>query len=237
MAVWGSAKQGGRSPHSHRWLAEAVFALDRWLRRRLAVVEYTSHPSCVFRLDIARSRRQVALRDGTRLRAGQRIARLHLWSEHIPPIAPNGATIGWARQMRQSMVTSLRELAHYLSSRPELRDIAVICADAPSGTQAQSQQLARIMAYYGFEVIAENDRLLIRERIHRFGENILISLIVFAHNPSALRLDSLRRVRVPIFISRRALEERFGGAPRPPAPAREGAQLPEPAGAPWRVPT
>ena len=46
--------------------------------------------------------------------------------------------------------------------------------------------------------------------MHRFGENILISLIVFVHNARALRADSLNRVRVRIFISRRALEERLG---------------------------
>jgi hypothetical protein len=48
------------------------------------------------------------------------------------------------------------------------------------------------------------------ERLHRFGENILISLIVLAHNPGALRPDTLKRVRVPIYLSRRVLEKKFG---------------------------
>lgn len=213
MAMWDSATQRTQSPHSHPWLAQAIFALDTRLRRRQAAVEYTTHPSCIFRLEIARSDRQLALCDGTCLRTGQRIARLHLWNEHIPPVPQNGPTIGWARQMQRRIAVSLRELAHYLSSRSDLRDIVVICADVPSATKAQSQQLARIMARYGFEAIAEHERLPIGERVHRFGENILISLIVFAQNASALRLDTLGRVRLPIFISRRALEERFGSAP------------------------
>ena len=50
----------------------------------------------------------------------------------------------------------------------------------------------------------------IGERLHRFGENILISLIILAHNPGALRPDTLRRVRVPIYLSRRMLEREFG---------------------------
>jgi hypothetical protein len=209
MAAWDSARQV-QSPHSHPWLARAIFALDSTLRRRLAVVEYTAHPSCVFRLGIARSRRALTLRDGTRLRAGDRVAELHFWNEHVPPIPPKGTTIRWAREAQRAMATSLRQLAHYLSSHPELTDINVICANVPSGTKAQSQQVARIMAYFGFEAFAEHERLSTSERIHRFGENILISLTVFAHNATALRLDTLSRVRVPIYLSRQTLEQRFG---------------------------
>jgi len=48
------------------------------------------------------------------------------------------------------------------------------------------------------------------ERLHRFGDNILISLMVLAQNSVALRADTLRRVRVPIYLSRRGLAARFG---------------------------
>jgi hypothetical protein len=209
MAVWDSAKRVG-SPHSHPWLAQAIFALDTRLRRRLAVVEYSIHPSCIFRLGIARSRRGLTLRDGTRLQVGDRIAQLHFWNEHMPPVPRNGATIGWARGVRQDAVTSLRELAHYLASRPDLHDVNVICADLPSGTEAQSRQVERIMEYFGFEVFNGHEPLSVGERIHRLGENILISLTVFAQNAAALRLDTLSRVRVPIYLSRRTLEEKFG---------------------------
>jgi len=52
--------------------------------------------------------------------------------------------------------------------------------------------------------------LPLARRLHRFGENILISLIVLAHNPGALRADTLKRARVPIYLSRRILEKEFG---------------------------
>src|SRR5437868_5738148 len=70
MAVWDSAEQGAQPPHSHPWLAEAIFALDARLRRHQAVLEYTQHPSCIFRLQIDRSGRPLALCDGTHLRPG-----------------------------------------------------------------------------------------------------------------------------------------------------------------------
>jgi hypothetical protein len=40
----------------------------------------------------------------------------------------------------------------------------------------------------------------------------MISLIILAQNVGALRLDTLNRVRVPIYFSRRLLNEKFGNA-------------------------
>jgi hypothetical protein len=197
---------------SRPWLAKAVFALDARLRRHHRVLEYSTHPLCVFRLDIVRASRAFVLRDGTRLRPGQRIARLHFWNEQMPPLPQKGATIGWARRMQQRIALSLHELADYLSSRPELSDISVVSGDIACGSRAHSEQFARIMARYGFETIAEHEHLSIGEHAHQFGENILISLIVFAQNARAHRRDSLKRDRVPICISCRSLAQRFSTA-------------------------
>jgi hypothetical protein len=209
MAVWDSAKQNAESRYSHPWLAEAIFALDVRLRRHYAVLEYSADPACIFRLEIARSRRALTLHDGTALRTGARIARLHFWNEHIPPVPSRGATIRWARQMQKAIATSLRELSRFLSSRPDMSDISVICGDVPSATRAQWRQVEYIMGYYGFETVMEPKRLPIGERIHRLGENFLISLTVLAQNARALRFDTLRRARVPIYLSRRVLERKF----------------------------
>lgn len=211
MAVWDSAVPRAQSPDSHPWLAEAVDALDEHLRRSQAVFEYTDNPTCVFRLDITRAGHSIGLRDGICVRAGQRIARLHLWSEQIPRVPENGPTIAWARHMQRAMLTSLRELARFLAARPDLHDIAVIAGDAPSGTADQRQQLARIMARFGFEAVIAPEHLPVRDRLRRFGENILISLVVFVHNAKALRPDTLMRVRLPIYLSRQTLEREFGG--------------------------
>jgi hypothetical protein len=209
MAVWDSAEPKSPSPYSHPWLAEALSAFDARQRRRQAVFEYSRDPACIFRLDISRAQRSLALSNGTRVDVGERLARLHFWNEQIPKMPEDGATIGWARRMQRAIAISLYELARYLAECPDLADVTVICGDVPSATRSQSGQLARIMAYYGFETIAEPKQLPLGERLHRFGENILISLIVLAHNAGALRPDTLSRVRVPIYLSRRVLERDF----------------------------
>jgi YkoP domain len=203
------ARDHSGSPHSHPWLAETLFVFDALMRNHLGVIEYSDHPACIFRLEIAQSRVSLTLTDGTALRCGERVARLHFWNEHVPPLA-GGATIRWARRMQQSISISLQELAHYLSSTPALGDISVVCGDVPSATRGQCLQVAHIMGYYGFETIIEESGLPLGERIHRLGENFLISLAVFAQNRAAFRFDTLMRVRVPIYMSRRALQHKFG---------------------------
>jgi hypothetical protein len=212
MTVWDLAERDFQSKPSHSLVAELIFALDRRLRQRQGVFEYTANPACVFRLQISRCNRDRVLRDGTRLRAGQRFAQLHYWNEQMPPIPRSGPTIAWGRELHRRIRVSLVELARYLRSRPDLGEVEVVFGDVPSGVREKFGQIGRIMAHYGFEVIAEPEELTLVQRLHRWGENVLISLIVFAQNASALHLNTLRRVRVPIYLSRRALEKHFGGA-------------------------
>jgi len=215
MAVLDSAELSTQSPYSRRWLADVVFALDARLQRRHAVFEYTRNPACVFRLAIARAPHSLALRDGTRVRSGQRIACLHFWNEQVPAVPKSGPTIAWARQMRCALAISLQELARYFTSRPDLGDIVLVSGDVPSGTAAEREQLARIMERFGFEAVVEPENLPLRDRLRRFADNMLISLIVLAQNAGTLRSDTLRRGRLPIRLSRRILEREFGGDPAP----------------------
>jgi len=212
MTVWDLAERDFRSGHRrHPLVAELVFMLDRRLRQSQRVFEYTAHPACVFRLQISRCDRDRVLRDGTCLRAGQRFAQLHYWTEQMPAIPRGGPTIAWGRELHRGIQISLAELARYLRSQPDLTDIEVIFGDVPSGVREKFGQIGRIMAHYGFEVIPEANGLTLGQRLQRLGENMLISLIVYARH-GTLHRNTLRRVRVPIYLSRRALEKHFGEA-------------------------
>jgi hypothetical protein len=208
MTVWNSVDGDGRPAYSLPWLAQFVFALDRHLQRRDGVVEYSREPDCMFRLQVCRSDRAITLRDGTRVRIGDRIARLHYWNEQMPLAHANGANIAWAREFHRRIALSLTELARYLAEHPELADVEVICGDVSSGVKEQSDKVARIMARYGFESFPEPS-LPLGGRVHRFGENLMISLMVLARNAGVFRFASFRRVRVPIYLSRQVLQRRL----------------------------
>lgn len=196
----------GNAPGSS-WLQSAVFALDRRIRRRLGVYEYTVHPQCLFRLQVVRIADPLLLADGTSVRPGGRVLVLHLWNEQMPVIGRTGPTLAWARKADRAMDISLRELAGYLAAQPHLGDIAVICGNMPVIGGAQAEQLARILARYGFEAAVDDaDR---RGLLHRLGDGVFVLMLVLAVNPRAVRSALLRCCNMRFFVSRAVLERRY----------------------------
>jgi YkoP domain len=189
-------------------LEHAVYGLDRWLRRRQGVYEYTDNPVCLFRINRVEAEQSFTLADGSRIRLGDPILNLHLWNEQMPPMPADGPTVGWARQAHRAVDVSLRELAHWLPTQPGLDDITALRADMRLGTVAQCQQLVRIAARYGFESTAFQAAT---GSLRQFGENILMYLLVLATNPAAIRADVLWRDHALVYLSRAALERRYGG--------------------------
>ena len=193
----------------HQWLGAFVELLDRHLRYQQRVTEYTNSPDCIFRIQIVRVSEDIVLSDATHVSAGDRIIDLHFWNEHIPVMPSGGATLAWARRTNQSIETSLRELARYLSSRPDLEDILAIRGVMGLGSSNRSNQIERLAAHFGFEQVPLAHRLSVKQRLHRLGENILISMIVLTRNPVSLRADTLWRSRTQTYLSRSVLEHRF----------------------------
>ncbi len=188
-------------------LEHAVYGLDRWLRRRQGVYEYSSNPVCLFRVNRGEADQALTLSDGTRIRPGDPILNLHMWNEHMPAMPAEGATVGWARQAHRAVNTSLRELARWLARRADHADIAALRADMRLATVAQSQQLVRITTRYGFESAASRAET---GSLRQLGENILMYLLVLAANPAAIRTDVLWRDHALVYLSRAALERRYG---------------------------
>jgi hypothetical protein len=190
-----------------------VSVIDRKLRARDGIFEYSAYPCCIFRAQLESNASDVALSDGTRVCAGSQLINLHLWNEHIPPFPAQGPTLGWARQICRDLEISLAELAAFLDDRPDLADIAAIGANVMFGSALQAQAVAQLAARYGFvRAVDAAPSRSIAQKLHLLGENILIAMLVMAHNPAALRADNLRRERVRIYLHRTELMRRFGRA-------------------------
>ena len=203
----GSAVGGER----HFWLDKIIFGLDRVLSRWQSVVEYTHDPTCILRITFRRLDQDFVLTDGTAGHAGERFIDLHLWNEHIPAMPKQGASIAWARQMSLCFQHSLRRLARHLASRPDLDDISLVRCTMMFASGERDDQMVRMIRRYGFELVPPTTTVTLGERARRLGENVLISLIVWAGNTAALRRDTLRRGRTRVFMSRKVLEQRYGG--------------------------
>ena len=207
MTFWIDAGQEDR--YAHPWLAELVFALDARLRHFHQVSEYTTDPDCVFRVHLSQTEHSFDLADGTLVRSGDRLLNLHLWNEHIPPVPPAGPTIAWARRFCRDLEVSVRDLANYCVTHPELNDVVAIGANMVQATRDQRAQLMSIMSRFGFAPPRDTECAGLEASLRRLGENILISAMVLAQNPVVFRSDTFWRVRTPVFVSRAALVERY----------------------------
>ena len=203
-----SAEFKQRDASGASWLESAVFTLDRWLRRRQDIYEYTTHPQCVFRIQSVRVEETLSFQDGTLVHPGSRVLALHCWNEHVPVMGPRGPTLAWAQKSRHAVRTSLRELARYLAEQPALRDVAAICADVRVTNTDQATRLARMAVRFGFETATVDPRGM----LHRIGDGLLIMMLVSVTNPPALRNSILRHSNMRLFLSRAALEKRYGAA-------------------------
>jgi len=188
-----------------------VSTIDRALRDRQGIFEYTDCPHCMFRLHVASIARDIALVDGTQLSAGSRLINLHLWNEHIPPFPSQGPTLRWARGICDGLEISLRELAAFVASHPAFEDIVAIGGNLLFVSTRQADLVTHLAARYGFvrSVDSVPNRSM-SQRLHLLGENILISMIMMSQNPAALRRDFLRRDNKPVYLHRGELMRRFG---------------------------
>jgi hypothetical protein len=205
----------GKRRREFPWLGTLVWRLDAKLRQRHHVREYTRNRDCMLRLETGREVERVTLSDATVL-PGDRIVHLHLWNEQFPRMADHGPTLAWAKRVNRVFDSSLRELAGHLARCPELDDVVAFRILLGLGVPSQRLQLLRIMGRFGFELVPTPEPSSLMERARRLGENVLISLMVVARNPWALRRDSLWRDRVRVYLSRRKLEQRYGPGERWP---------------------
>jgi hypothetical protein len=198
------------------WPERAIWALDHRLRERQGIYEYTDRADCLFRIQRERAPHSFLFADGTRVGTGDPIIGLHLWNEHIPTMGRRGPTVVWARRTLRAMDASLRELASFLQRRNEYDNVAAFYGNMCLGTASQCEQLARIVAHYGFEVIA-NREAPFSGSLHQLGQSILIALLALATNPASLRTAVLRRFRERLILSRATLESRYGAGVSLPA--------------------
>ena len=193
-----------------------MLALDSRLRKRYGIYEYTAHPLCLFRIECVRTEDVIELADGTTVHPGSRALALHLWNEHLAAIGVGGRNVAWVHRVDRAIRRSLGELSGYLAAHPRLNDVRVIRGDMRVRGARQAAQLARITRRYGFEIrTGHTDR---RRLLHRFGDGLLIMMLVAVTNPLTLRSALFRHHNIRLYLSRAVLITRYpgkrGGTPR-----------------------
>jgi len=188
-------------------VARLIFALDERLRRRKGVFDYDDS-QCLFRLRLAAAQRSIILQDGVRLNPSDRVLELHFRNENMPQMGPEGATVAWAIRLIKLLDLSLSRLWDFLEDRPDLEDIAAIRAAWPFRSVDRPHRMQWTAHRFGFEVVPETETF--GRRLLSIGPNAMGLMLVIASNPKAVHLNRLFQKPAVLFLSRRALQQRYG---------------------------
>ncbi len=191
-------------------LRKPIHSLDAYLRRRYGIFEFTQSPDCLLRLSTHLNQEDLQLLDGTHIRAGDTVAILHFWNEHMPQIPETGADLAWAQQFHRLTVKSLEELAEYVQDTPEMQSVVGFHGVPPFGGDGFSAVPRKFIQRWGFELVPNEKPETTASRFARFWENFYMAMLVWTFNPNSLRgKQPLQLRRDEIWISRDALIEKY----------------------------
>jgi YkoP domain len=193
------------------WIA-LVGSIDAVLRAYHGIGEYTDDPFCVFRVGLGPAGEAVILADGTAIAEAELVGSLHLWNEHLPPYTRGGPDFAWACDMRRRVLRSLQLLADVVERDPAWSGVRAFRAQATLSRRLGEVQIRRLARRYGFERIASEVTPL--RRLHFLGDCFNTWALTRAFNPAALERQAFLRGRCELWMSRRALIERYGRAAR-----------------------
>jgi hypothetical protein len=196
------------APSAYKGVIDAaVRGIEFILRRHHKVYEYTTDPTCIFRLGPGIAEDELTLADGTRIRPADPILGLHFWNEHLPPIPRKGPCISWGLAMHAQVLHSLRLLAAHLED-DAYSHIKAVRGEASFGSRIGRLQMYRVAERYGFELFQGAPPFARRFRF--FWENFLIWGLIWTFNRGGMRGKKLMKERFELWFSRDELIRRHG---------------------------
>ncbi len=198
---------------SARVLRQVIRGIDAFLRRKLGIVEFEHGADALLRIGVGRAERDVALRDGTRLKRDDRVLELHFWNEHLLTLPPGGATLRWAAMTRRQLLRSLRALADHVQTAPDLLDVKALRIRPALASRNLVRNLSWIVAQHGFEAIPDARQPTAGSGALRWLDSLWVWLLTWTYNPHSLRGRRFQRSRQEYWISRARFIALYGARP------------------------
>ena len=141
----------GRRP-----VVAAVSAIDRYLRKKLDIIEFSDDPDCLYRIRFCSAYRDLSLPD-TVVRQGEPVAEIHLWNEHLPPMGEAGLGLEWGVRMRRMAMRTHQLMAEQLLHNPVWADVRAVGATTAMFPAVAGSHRERTLARFGYIVIAHQN--------------------------------------------------------------------------------
>lgn len=188
-----------------------IRGLDALLRRAGGVFEFSTHPDCMLRLQVARAGHAFALADGIEVQKGDPILLLHLWNERVPSFGPAGPDLAWAVQAYRRFRASLSEAARWLEEQPDQLGIRAVGGATVLAFSGDSDTGAKVLKRLGFELLPYHNPL---GRFGEFWENLYTLALMWTYNPASVRHRPLSRMqRTEMWMPAQRFLERYGSHP------------------------
>lgn len=144
---------------------------------------YWDDPDCLFRAQIARATRDIALPD-TVIPAGEKVLGLHFWNEHMPKIPPEGPTLALALRGSRMVVSSFRVLAREMHRDPRMAGAQALGGATVLFAAGDDSGGEKLFKRLGFTMFPYRSSL---GRFGEFWENFYTWALMWAYNDFSLR--------------------------------------------------
>ncbi len=186
-----------------------VRALDRYLRGRFGIFEYSSDDSCIFRVRVVRAPHDLELPAET-VATGDPVLELHFWNEHLPPVPKSGHNMRWAVGGRRVLISSCQKLAARLREDPRMANARAVGGITALFATGDRSGWEKIFGRLGFVMQPHRNPA---GRFFEFWERVYAWMVMRAFavgSGSPPKLASIHRT--DFWISRDDFLRRYGNA-------------------------
>lgn len=195
-------------PRGFAPLRNGILLLDRLLRRKLGIYEFTANSECLLRIATTYAQTEMRFSEGASIRPSDPLIELHFWNEHLEPLLALKAPWARTRLIGRRLELSLSLLAAYLVAHPEI-EAEIIHGRVVMPLGQRFVRFKAIAERYGFSVTTSPARGL--ARWHDFLEVFLVHGLRWAFNPAPATHRTLRLKRADLWIDRDTLVARYLG--------------------------
>jgi hypothetical protein len=185
--------------------------IDRLLRIRNGVYEFTDDPMCIFRIQLRQSAHDVNLK-GNEIFTGDPLLGIHIWNEHMPKIPADGADLRWALQSQRMLQHSFRLIASEMQSDTKYAGIRALFGTSALFSFRDHTGGTRMMQHFGFTILPYHPK---RGRFGLFWQNFFSWWLMYTYNHVSLHTrDFWRLQRTEIWMLAAEFVTRYGSAQR-----------------------
>ncbi len=189
-----------------RQLQSGVFMIERLIRKRDNVYEFTDDPNCILRIQLMPSHHAIELGD-QRIQQGDPVLVIHVWNERMPCIPSGGADLKWALHLRRQVINSFKLLGNEVSSNHRYDSVTALYGDSILFSTTGHTGGTQMMKSLGFTILPFHHRL---GSFGIFWENLFSWWLMWAFNqPSQDSRKFWQLERTEIWMARQEFLRRY----------------------------